>query len=57
MTHEDMQVTLDAMGEKALSASRALAVLGSGVKTAFLQKMAMPRRSSDWARVMMKGRL
>lgn len=40
MTHEEMQMTLDAMGEKALCASRALAVLGSGVKTAFLQKMA-----------------
>ena len=40
MTQEEMQLTLDAMGEKALSASRALAVLAPAVKTAFLLRMA-----------------
>jgi hypothetical protein len=40
MTQEEMQLTLDAMGEKALSAARALAVLEPGVKTAFLLRMA-----------------
>ena len=40
MTQEEMQLTLDAMGEKALSASRALAVLAPEVKTAFLLRMA-----------------
>ena len=40
MTQEEMQMTLDAMGEKALSASRALAVMAPGVKSAFLLRMA-----------------
>ena len=40
MTQEEMQITLDAMGEKALSASRALAVLDPAVKRAFLLRMA-----------------
>ncbi|MBR2372801.1 MAG: glutamate-5-semialdehyde dehydrogenase [Lentisphaeria bacterium] len=40
MTQEEMQTTLDAMGKKALSASRALAVLDPGVKSAFLLRMA-----------------
>ena len=40
MTQEEMKMTLDAMGEKALSASRALAVLSPEVKTAFLLRMA-----------------
>ncbi|MBO5792215.1 MAG: glutamate-5-semialdehyde dehydrogenase [Lentisphaeria bacterium] len=40
MTQEEMQMTLDAMGEKALSASRALAVLDPAVKSAFLLRMA-----------------
>ena len=35
-----MQMTLDAMGAKALSASRALAVMAPGVKSAFLLRMA-----------------
>lgn len=40
MTQEEMQMTLDAMGEKALSASRALAVMDPGVKKNFLLRMA-----------------
>ena len=40
MTQEEMQLTLDAMGAKALSASRALAVMAPEVKTAFLLRMA-----------------
>ena len=40
MTQEEMQMTLDAMGEKALSASRALAVLDPAVKSSFLLRMA-----------------
>ena len=40
MTQEEMQVTLDAMGSKALSASRALAVMDAKVKSSFLLRMA-----------------
>lgn len=40
MTQEEMQLTLDAMGAKALSASRALAVMAPEVKVAFLLRMA-----------------
>ena len=40
MTQEEMQMTLDQMGSKALSASRALAVMAPEVKVAFLQRMA-----------------
>ena len=40
MTQEEMQATLDAMGSKALSASRALAVMAPEVKSSFLLRMA-----------------
>jgi len=40
MTQEEMQSTLDAMGTRALEASRALAVAGAEAKTAFLLRTA-----------------
>ena len=40
MTQEEMQSTLDAMGAKALEASRALAVAGADAKVAFLLRTA-----------------
>lgn len=40
MTQDEMQATLDAMGTKALSASRALAVMAPEVKSSFLLRMA-----------------
>ena len=40
MTQDEMKATLDAMGSKALSASRALAVMAPEVKSSFLLRMA-----------------
>ena len=40
MTQEEMQSTLDAMGNRALEASRALAVAGADAKVAFLLRTA-----------------